>query len=323
MSNQNFQYAPPPDPQRQRYGVPPAQNQQYLQAMQQQAEAGLRYCRDCGAPVQPGSTVCLNCNYIINPEAFRQAQRLVRSRNTPPPPPPSARQAARSGQRRSTRRTPQPRSVSGGDVGEIIGSAVVNILQHYDILPPSASARRTPPVDPASIPQTIPRPAVEPVMPELDLSAGKPAAEPQPEPPVREMLQQPAPEPQPQPQTRVLRRNPTATGPKFHFDVSGDVFCPSCGTEVAPGACQCIHCGYVIDAAQYQLAQRQVEDRNAKLERKDLIKSFFIPGYGKRMYKKYHLRRPQIAEPCRKAERIRKAIVWGIIIGLILGFIIF
>ena len=123
MSNQNFQYAPPPDPQRQRYGVPPAQNQQYLQAMQQQAEAGLRYCRDCGAPVQPGSTVCLNCNYIINPEAFRQAQRLVRSRNTPPPPPPSARQAARSGQRRSTRRTPQPRSVSGGDVGEIIGSA--------------------------------------------------------------------------------------------------------------------------------------------------------------------------------------------------------
>lgn len=38
------------------------------------------FCRNCGQPVYKNASVCVHCNYVINPTALRQGQRLVRAR---------------------------------------------------------------------------------------------------------------------------------------------------------------------------------------------------------------------------------------------------
>lgn len=338
MSDQNAQYAPPPpqesaqQAQPRRYTVPQGQNQQYLQNMQQQAESGLRFCRDCGKPVQPGSAVCVHCNYILNPEAFRQAQRLVGGRGRKPAEPavqPRTRQSAQQqprprvnpwadpGTRRSSsgssyaqRQQAARRSSASGALGDLITA----VLQHYDILPgqqqpgwqqptrtvptPQQPVRPARPADPADLSM----PSLEPAPPQS--TPGAPAAQ-------QQQAQKQAPSPE----------QIAASSPDYHYDTSGAVYCPNCGAEVEHGAIQCIHCNYVIDYRQYHIAMTQAqkraqlaEDRGAKLDRSDWIKSLLIPGYGRKMYNLNHERRPQIAEPCLKAGRINAVLLVLLII---------
>ncbi len=41
---------------------------------------GAVYCTNCGSEIQDGASVCVNCNYVLDPEAVRRAQMLVRDR---------------------------------------------------------------------------------------------------------------------------------------------------------------------------------------------------------------------------------------------------
>ncbi len=248
---QDYQFAPPPQNNKQhpRVGVPrqphggivqPGQPAlQPVQPMTQTAPAqGQTFCHDCGQPVEPGSAVCVHCNYILDPEAFKQAQRLFRRR--------------REAEQRRRAAGMMPR---GG-----------------------VSPNGMPPLEPSGRAQ---QPAAADVTPE-----------------------------------QVVR-----AGPRYHYETIGSVFCPSCGTEVQEGACQCVSCGYVLDAVQYAMTQQQVqrqlavrENREAKLSRSDLIKSLLIPRYGRKMYKANIQNRPQIANPCRKAGRFNTFLIILLII---------
>ncbi len=309
MSNGNYQYAPPPP----QGGQPMQPGQQAHQpAPQQHTDTATQYCRDCGQPVQPGSAVCLNCNYILDRDAFRRAQQLVgrrnrqkmQPRNVRPqqPYPQPGQRFAQPGQRGGKARG------QGAETAEAIGAAVVSILRRYDILP-QPTQRNYPNTPNVAPPIQQPQPAVQD-MPDLDLGDAEKAAKPP----------QPAKFPDATDPAAVQAALPKAAAaqPRYHFNTSGDVFCPKCGTEVDLGACQCIHCGYVIDEAQYAIAMQQMNDRNAELEHKDLVKSYLVPGYGKKMYEEHHLRRPQIAEPCLKAGKINKAMLTLSLILLIL-----
>ncbi len=358
MSDQNVQYAPTPPqesgqqnqpapaPQAQprRYTVPQGQNQQYLQNMQQQAESGLRFCRDCGKPVQPGSAVCVHCNYILNPEAFRQAQRLVGGRGRKPAAPtvqPRTRQAAQQPRQRvNPWADPGTRSRTGGSsyaqrqqasrragssTGSALGDLITAVLQHYDILPGGTAQQDTGwrPTPTRTIP--TPQQPVRPARPADPADLSMPSLEPTPQQsaPAAQAAQQ-----QEQKQAPPSPEQIAAHSPDYHYDTSGAVYCPNCGAEVEHGAIQCIHCNYVIDYRQYQMAMTQAqkraqlaEDRSAKLDRSDWIKSLLVPGYGRKMYNLHHERRPQIAEPCLKAGRINAVllVLLIIIVGMIWG----
>lgn len=39
--------------------------------------SGNVYCTNCGCIVDPGASVCVNCNYVLNPLAIRQAQMAL------------------------------------------------------------------------------------------------------------------------------------------------------------------------------------------------------------------------------------------------------
>jgi len=85
---------------------------------------------------------------------------------------------------------------------------------------------------------------------------------------------------------------------------------------VETGAVVCVRCGYVINPAAVQQAQRMVKDRNAKLRASDVIKSLLIPGYGKKVFRTYALRRPQIAKTCRNLGYVNLALIAAVLIGL-------
>ncbi|MBR5371645.1 MAG: hypothetical protein IK130_05455 [Oscillospiraceae bacterium] len=93
---------------------------------------------------------------------------------------------------------------------------------------------------------------------------------------------------------------------QYRFQAVGKVYCTGCGSEVEQGQSVCMHCGYVLNPTAIRNAQIRVQNANMKLERSDLVKSYLIPGYGKRMYEEYKDRCPQIAEPCQKAGKINK-----------------
>ena len=38
------------------------------------------FCRNCGQPILKEASVCVHCNYVVNPIALQQGQRLVRAR---------------------------------------------------------------------------------------------------------------------------------------------------------------------------------------------------------------------------------------------------
>lgn len=38
------------------------------------------FCRNCGQPVYKNASVCVHCNYVMNPATLQQGQRLVRAR---------------------------------------------------------------------------------------------------------------------------------------------------------------------------------------------------------------------------------------------------
>ena len=388
MSDQNYQFAPPPaqgqpvppvqgqpgqpgqgqpvqgrpaQP-RTRYTVPQGQGQQYLQTMQQQAESGLRFCRDCGKPVQPGSAVCVHCNYILDPEAFRQAQRLVGGRSRKPQQPVVQPRVQQAGQRPvqqpaqrsnpwtdpSARRRMQgssyaQRRSAGASASErrygydpdrratAFGDLLTAVLAHYSdaIDRRSSTERATPPPD--WDPMRAAQQARQPVSPgEMSMPSLEPqtrsAQTAQPAPQQTQAAQQAAQQAQAAPPTP---EQIAANSPDYHYATRGKVYCPNCGAEVEHGACQCIHCSYVIDERQYQIAMTQAEkrrqlaeDRSAKLDSSDYLKSLLVPGYGKKMYEMNRGRRPQIAEPCRKAAKINSVllVVLAIIIFMMLGF---
>lgn len=43
--------------------------------------SGKVYCSNCGCIVDPEATVCVNCNYVLNPVALRRAQIAIRDKN--------------------------------------------------------------------------------------------------------------------------------------------------------------------------------------------------------------------------------------------------
>ena len=242
---QNQQFAPPPPSGQQqppRVSVPHYAHggiaQETAPPVQSAPAEGQTFCRDCGQPVEPGSAVCVHCNYILNPQAFQQAQRLFRRR----------REAAEQQRRREA------------------------MMRQY-------------PVD---------------GMPDLEHEQRVPAI--------------------------VTPEQVVQAGPHYHYETIGAVFCPGCGGEVLDGACQCVHCGYVIDQAQYSLVQKRVqqqlalrENREAKLSRKDLIKSLLVPGYGRKIYRANIAERPQVAKPARRAARVNALLLLLLLIVLI-GF---
>lgn len=162
------------------------------------------FCRNCGKPIYKNASVCVHCNYVTNPLALQQGQRLVRAR----------RERYEKGSR--------------------IRNFITN-LTGIDLESPDQKARW--------------------------------AIRPQ----------------------------------NYHYQTTGSVYCTNCGCEVDPGASVCVRCNYVLNPLAVRRAQMAVSDRTAKLSRKDLIKSFLIPGYGHKLYKLYAERRPQIAKPCRLA----------------------
>ncbi|MBR5362528.1 MAG: hypothetical protein IK134_04315 [Oscillospiraceae bacterium] len=42
---------------------------------------GKVYCSNCGCIVDPNATVCVNCNYVLNPVALRRAQIAISDKN--------------------------------------------------------------------------------------------------------------------------------------------------------------------------------------------------------------------------------------------------
>ena len=38
------------------------------------------FCRNCGKPIFKDASVCVHCNYVLNPVALQQGQRLIRAR---------------------------------------------------------------------------------------------------------------------------------------------------------------------------------------------------------------------------------------------------
>ena len=37
------------------------------------------FCRNCGQPIYKNASVCVHCNYVVNPVSLREGQRLVRA----------------------------------------------------------------------------------------------------------------------------------------------------------------------------------------------------------------------------------------------------
>lgn len=172
------------------------------------------FCRCCGQPVYKDASVCVHCNYVVNPVRLQEGQRLVRARRE-------------SYQNRYHVR---------------IRKFLTN-LTGIDLETPQEKARWT------------------------------------------------------------VRKQ------QYHFETGSTVYCSNCGCEVDPGASVCVRCNYVLNPMAVRRAQMAVRDRTAKLSRKDLLKSLLIPGYGRKMYRMYAERRPQIAKPCRKAGYINTGII--------------
>lgn len=42
---------------------------------------GKIYCTNCGCEVEEGQSVCVHCNYVLNPTAIRNAQMMIQNRN--------------------------------------------------------------------------------------------------------------------------------------------------------------------------------------------------------------------------------------------------
>lgn len=103
----------------------------------------------------------------------------------------------------------------------------------------------------------------------------------------------------------------------YRFQTVGKEYCTGCGTEIEKGQSICMHCGYVLNPEAIRNAQVMVQNRNMKLEKSDLIKSYLIPGYGKKMAEEYKDRCPQIAEPCEKAGKLNKVLLLAVILMII------
>lgn len=103
---------------------------------------------------------------------------------------------------------------------------------------------------------------------------------------------------------------------------AGKRFCRNCGGEIQSGASVCVHCNTVLNPVAIRRAQEIVMDRQAKVTREMLIKSFLRPRKGMKLYKQYIDRRPQVAMPCKKAAIIGR-IVRGVVIGGAVAFFLF
>ena len=191
-------------------------------------EPFVRYCRNCGEKVEPGASVCVHCNYVLDVATLQRAQRMQRVRYEQ-----AQRQAKRN------------RGLLG-----VISDTLTRVL------------------------------------------VGE------------------------QPTKNGFTENPRRQNYLYH--TVGACYCSACGTEVEAGAVACVHCGYIIDRAAYQKTQLMVADRNAELTTADILKSLFIPFYGKRMYKTYALRRPQVAEPCRKLGYVNAGLIAAVIALIVL-----
>ena len=101
----------------------------------------------------------------------------------------------------------------------------------------------------------------------------------------------------------------------YHYQTSGKVYCSNCGCIVDPDATVCVNCNYVLNPLALRRAQMAIRDKNAKVTRKEFIKSALIPGYGFKLSRQYKARRPQVAKPCLKAGLANTA---GIVMAILL-----
>ena len=160
------------------------------------------FCRNCGQPIYKNASVCVHCNYVVNPQALREGQRLVRAR--------------------------RDKYESNGVI------KVFRFVRKYT---------------------------------GIDL------------------------EPEEQKKRWAVRPQ------NYHYQTSGKVYCSNCGCVVDPGASVCVNCNYVMNPLAVRRAQIALSDKQAKLTVGDVLRSLLIPGAGFKVFKKYSVRRPQIAKP--------------------------
>ena len=101
----------------------------------------------------------------------------------------------------------------------------------------------------------------------------------------------------------------------------GKHFCRNCGEEIQAGASVCVHCNTVLNPLAVKKAQEIVMNRRAEVTKSMLIKSFFFPKNGMKLYRQHIQNRPQVANPCRKAAifgRLTRGLVIAGVIALII-----
>lgn len=103
---------------------------------------------------------------------------------------------------------------------------------------------------------------------------------------------------------------------------AGKRFCRNCGGEIQAGASVCIHCKAVLNPVAIRRAQEIVMDRQAKADKAMLRKCFFFPKRGMALYKANIERRPQVAEPCKKAATAGKIFRGVLIAGTVLAILV-
>lgn len=97
----------------------------------------------------------------------------------------------------------------------------------------------------------------------------------------------------------------------------GKRFCRNCGEEIQVGASVCVHCNTVLNPVAVRHAQEIVMNRQAKVTKRMLIKSFFFPRKGMKLYRENIANRPQVAEPCKKAAWAGRLTRIGIVLALV------
>lgn len=75
-----FQYQQQPQPTQTTAPADNVQDTDARQRMVRRANAGKRFCRNCGGEIQAGASVCVHCNAVLNPVAIKKAQELVMNR---------------------------------------------------------------------------------------------------------------------------------------------------------------------------------------------------------------------------------------------------
>ena len=73
---QNMQFQQAPQPMQTQQQNDPLSDP-VMQPKPLSTNSNVMYCRDCGSPMPKNAVVCVNCDYVMNPQAFRQTQMSI------------------------------------------------------------------------------------------------------------------------------------------------------------------------------------------------------------------------------------------------------